>query len=137
MWHPNERKFFYSIRKFFYFTFLMVISLSVISFILLGNSFILLGNSFILLLFGFYAFLCVTMGLKTIWWRYYIFTMKSYFMTFSFLLLSITNFGKFLSPPPTVCSNGLYADISNQDQAQQDKSCLQLFLYKFGSFEVP
>jgi hypothetical protein len=67
----------------------MVISLSVISFILLGNSFILLGNSFILLgnyfillgnyfiflgnyfillLFGFYAFFCDTMGLKTIWW---------------------------------------------------------------------
>jgi hypothetical protein len=38
------------------------------SFILLGNSFILLGNYFILLLFGFYAFLCDTMGLKTIWW---------------------------------------------------------------------
>ena len=126
MWHHNERKFFYFIRKFFYFTFLMVISLSVISFILLGNSFILLGNSFILLgnyfillLFGFYAFLCDTMRLKTIWWWYYIFTMKSYYMTFSFLLLSITNFGKFLSPPPTVCSNGLYADISNQHQSEE------------------
>jgi hypothetical protein len=53
----------------------MVISLSVISFILLGNYFILLGNYFILLgnyficiLFVFYAFLCDTMGLKTIWW---------------------------------------------------------------------
>ena len=119
MWHPNERKFFYFIRKFFYFTFFMVISLSVISFILLGNSFILLGNYFILLLFGFYAFLCDTMGLKTILWWYYIFTMKSYYMKFSFLLLSITNFGKFLSPPPTVCLNGLYADISNQHQVQQ------------------
>ena len=84
MWHANERKFFYFvrkffylirkffyfIRKFFYFTFLMVIFLSVISFILLGNSFILLGNSFILLLFGFYAFFCDTMGLKTICWWY-------------------------------------------------------------------
>ena len=41
-------------------------------------------------------------------------------MTFSFLLLSITNFGKFLSPPPhTVCSNGLYANISTQHQVQQ------------------
>ena len=40
------------------------------------------------------------MELKTIWWWYYTFTMKSYYMTFSFLLLSITNFGKFLSPPP-------------------------------------
>ena len=122
-------------EKILLFYFFMVISLSVISFILLGNSFILLGNSFILLgnyfifiLFGFYAFLCNTMELKIIWWWYYIFTMKSYYMTFSFLLLSITNFGKFLSPPPTVCSNGLYADISNQDQVQQDKSCLQLFL---------
>ena len=37
---------------------------------------------------------------KTIWWWYYIFTMKSYYMTFCFLQLSITNFGKFLSPPP-------------------------------------
>ena len=38
------------------------------SFILLGNYFILLGNYFIFLLFGFCAFLCDTMGLKTIWW---------------------------------------------------------------------
>ena len=112
MWHPNERRFFYFVRKFFYFTFVIVISLSVISFILLGNY-------FILLLFGFYVFLCDTMGLKTILWWYYIFTMKSYYMKFSFLLLSITNFGKFLSPPPTVCLNGLYADISNQHQVQQ------------------
>ena len=29
--------------------------------------------------------------------------MKSYYMTFSFLLLSITNFGKFMSPPPPHC----------------------------------
>ena len=50
MWHHNERKLFYFIRKFFYFTFLMVISLSVISFILLGHSFILLGNYFIWIL---------------------------------------------------------------------------------------
>ena len=106
----------------------MVISLSVISFILLGNSFILLGNYFILLLFRFYVFLCDAMELKTHLVEVLNLTMKSYYMTFSFLLLSITNFGKFLSPPPTVCSNGLYADISNQDQVQQDKSRLQLFL---------
>jgi hypothetical protein len=39
---------------------------SFILFYYLGNSFILLGNYFILLLFGFYAFLCDTIGLKTI-----------------------------------------------------------------------
>ena len=37
----------------------------------------------------------------------------------------------------TVCSNGFYVDISNQQQVQQYKSCLKSFLLNFGSFEVP
>ena len=36
----------------------------------LGNYFILLGNYFIWILFGFHAFICDTMVLKTIWWWY-------------------------------------------------------------------
>ena len=62
--------------------------------------------------------------------------MDSCVILWDFLLLSITNFGKFLSVGGqkwrcTVCSNGLYADISNQHQVQQHKSCLQSFLYFF------
>merc|ERR1711997_1337131 len=34
----------------------------------------------------------------------------------------------------TVCSNGFYADISNQHQVQQYKSCLQSFLYTQSPF---
>ena len=42
-----------------------------------------------------------------------------------------------LYPPPlTVCSNGVYADISNHHQMQQYESCLKSFL-SLGSFEVP
>ena len=37
----------------------------------------------------------------------------------------------------TVCSNGFYADISNQHQMQHYKSCLKSFLQNFSSFEVP
>ena len=78
MWHPNERKFFYFINKFFYFTFLMVISMSVIYFILLGNSFILIGNSFILLgnsfFFAFIWILCILVwyyGIEDHWVKFY------------------------------------------------------------------
>ena len=37
----------------------------------------------------------------------------------------------------TVCSNGFYAEISNQQQMQQCKSSLKSFLSNFGSFKVP
>ena len=37
----------------------------------------------------------------------------------------------------TVCSNGFYADISNQHEVQQYKSCLKSFLQNFDSLEVP
>ena len=37
----------------------------------------------------------------------------------------------------TVCSNGFYADISNQRQMQQYKLCLKSFLSNFGSSDVP
>ena len=39
-------------------------------------------------------------------------------------------------PPPTVCSNGFYADIWSQRQMQQYKLCLKSFLSNFGSSEV-
>ena len=39
--------------------------------------------------------------------------------------------------PSTVCYNGFYADISNQHQMRQCKSCLKSCLQSFGCFEVP
>ena len=50
MWHPNEKKLFYFIRKFFHLTFLMVRlyrSMSYISFILLGKFFIWIFMHFV------------------------------------------------------------------------------------------
>ena len=50
MWHPNEKKIFYFIRKFFYLTFSMVRlyrSMSYISFILLGKFFIWIFMHFV------------------------------------------------------------------------------------------
>ena len=49
----------------------------------------------------------------------------------------ICNTGPAESPPPTVCSNGFYADISNHHQMQQYISCLKTFLSNFGSSEIP
>ena len=40
-------------------------------------------------------------------------------------------------PPPTVCSNGLYADISNQHQVQQYKIMFAVISIIFCNFEVP
>ena len=40
-------------------------------------------------------------------------------------------------PSPIVYSNGFYAEISNQRQMQQYKSCLKSFIQHFGSFKVP
>ena len=39
----------------------------------------------------------------------------------------------FLFEGGTVCSNGIYADISNHHQMQQYKSCLKWFLKSFGT----